>query len=197
MVGRKRDMTAATAPVRQRPRHCRAQRTHRAARRPACSATLTGILRGALVVPTAHRVGRTVRGPRPRPVTGESRTRFTRSGACAAAMSLVGAVVAWPAAAQPSEMTLVDLLDVPRLSDPRVSPDGGQLVYVRSDADWDENRRIGHLWRVDTDGSGTVQLTYGAGERTARSGASKSQRICTWRPARATVGASSAISCSK
>ena len=104
-------------------------------------------------------------------------TRFTRSGACVAAMSLVGAVVAWPAAAQPSErpaaaqpseMTLVDLLDVPRLSDPRVSPDGGQLVYVRSDADWDENRRIGHLWRVDTDGSGTVQLTYGAGERAPR-----------------------------
>ena len=95
-------------------------------------------------------------------------TRRKLSAARMAGLSLLGTIVVWPAAAQPREMTLVDLLAVPRVSDPRLSRDGSQLVYVRSDADWDENRRIGHIWRVNTDGSGAIQLTYGAGERAPR-----------------------------
>ena len=33
---------------------------------------------------------------------------------------------------------------------------------------WDENRRIGHLWRINADGSGAIQLTYGEGEHAPR-----------------------------
>lgn len=62
----------------------------------------------------------------------------------------------------PRLMTIVDLINVPRLSDPQLSADGRQVVYVRSDADWKANRRITHLWRVNVDGSGLVQLTHGA-----------------------------------
>ena len=53
-------------------------------------------------------------------------------------------------------MTLVDLLEVPRLSDPQLSPDGRQVLYVLAEADWEANRAIGHIWRADADGSNTT-----------------------------------------
>lgn len=58
-------------------------------------------------------------------------------------------------------MTIVDMIDVPSLSDPQLSPDGTQLLYVLSHADWDANRTIAHIWRVNSDGSDPVQLTNG------------------------------------
>ena len=58
-------------------------------------------------------------------------------------------------------MTLVDLLEVPRLSEPQLSPDGRQVLYVLAEADWEANRAISHIWRADTDGGNTVQLTRG------------------------------------
>jgi len=78
------------------------------------------------------------------------------------------AVVA-TAGAQSRPMTLVDLLSVPRLSDPQLSPDGREVVYVQTQADWKANKRIGHLWRVPVSGGRAVQLTTGAeGESTPR-----------------------------
>lgn len=66
-------------------------------------------------------------------------------------------------------MTLVDRLEVPVLSDPQLSPDGEQLAYVLSRADWKANKRISHIWRTNTDGSGSRQLTNGEeGERSPR-----------------------------
>ena len=64
-------------------------------------------------------------------------------------------------------MTLVDLLEVPRLSDPQLSPDGRQVLYVLAEADWKANRTIGHIWRADADGGNTVQLTQGEAEETS------------------------------
>ncbi|MBI3983228.1 MAG: S9 family peptidase [Gemmatimonadetes bacterium] len=61
----------------------------------------------------------------------------------------------------PRPMTIVDLLNVPGLSDAELSPDGRQLVYALSTADWERNRRVNHVWRVNVDGSGSVQLTNG------------------------------------
>ncbi len=58
-------------------------------------------------------------------------------------------------------MTLVDLLEVPSLSDPQLSPDGQQLLYVLAEADWEANKRISHIWRVNRDGNELVQLTNG------------------------------------
>ena len=58
-------------------------------------------------------------------------------------------------------MTIVDLISVPVVSTPQLAPDGTQVVYVQGDADWTVNKRISHLWRVRTDGTGTAQLTSG------------------------------------
>ena len=70
------------------------------------------------------------------------------------------ATLAW-GQSKPS-MTIVDLIDVPRLRDPQLSPDGHQLLYLLAEANWKENKRISHLWRVDTEGGEAVQLTNGA-----------------------------------
>ncbi len=66
-------------------------------------------------------------------------------------------------------MTVVDLLNVPALSDPRLSPDGRQLLYVLAESDWEANRQVAHIWRVNTDGTGLIQLTNASdGEQSPR-----------------------------
>jgi dipeptidyl aminopeptidase/acylaminoacyl peptidase len=86
--------------------------------------------------------------------------RFTRPSL------IVIAVVAFshaPAAAQTARpMTLVDLLNVPHISSPQLAPDGREIVYVESQADWKANKRVTHLWRVATAGGPPAQLTSGA-----------------------------------
>ncbi len=74
---------------------------------------------------------------------------------------LVLFLLASPAGAQKRPMTILDLIAVPGVGDPQISPDGSQILYVKTDADWGEDRTISHIFRVHADGSGTVQLTYG------------------------------------
>jgi dipeptidyl aminopeptidase/acylaminoacyl peptidase len=87
--------------------------------------------------------------------------------ACAGLVSL--AVVILNGGASPKRpMTLVDLLEVPNVLDPQLSNDGRQILYVLNKADWKAGRRIPHIWRMNTDGTGAVQLTYGDGEQMPR-----------------------------
>ncbi len=58
-------------------------------------------------------------------------------------------------------MTIVELIDVPSLGSPRLSPDGSQILFTRTDTDWKKNGRTTHIHRIDADGSGAVQLTNG------------------------------------
>lgn len=60
-------------------------------------------------------------------------------------------------------MTLVDLLEVPSLTNPQLSPDGRQLLYVLAEADWNVNRRVSHISRVAVDGGAPVQMTSSVG----------------------------------
>jgi dipeptidyl aminopeptidase/acylaminoacyl peptidase len=62
----------------------------------------------------------------------------------------------------PRPMGIVDLLSLPRLTEPRISPDGRDVVFARSEADWKAGRRVTHLWRARLDGGQPVQLTHGA-----------------------------------
>jgi dipeptidyl aminopeptidase/acylaminoacyl peptidase len=79
------------------------------------------------------------------------------------------ALTASTLAAQQRPMTIVDLINMPQVGDPQLSPDGSQLLYVRTDADWDANGTVSHIWRVNIDGTGSILLTNGeSGEGSAR-----------------------------
>jgi dipeptidyl aminopeptidase/acylaminoacyl peptidase len=94
---------------------------------------------------------------------------LTVLGLAALGLAAPGLTVAAAQAPTPRAMTLIDFLNVPRLGDPQLSPDGTQVLFVKSDADWKANKRIGHIWRVGADGSGLIQMTSGAeGESTPR-----------------------------
>ena len=58
-------------------------------------------------------------------------------------------------------MTIVDLINVPSLGDPQLSPDGSQLLYTLSEPDWEKNKRIRHIWRINSDGSNSIKMTNG------------------------------------
>ena len=74
-----------------------------------------------------------------------------------------------PAAPAPRAMTAVDLIEVPRVGDSQLSPDGRQILFVKSEADWKSNRRVSHIHRIDADGGGLRQMTTGSeGESSPR-----------------------------
>ena len=58
-------------------------------------------------------------------------------------------------------MTIVDLINVPSLGDPQLSPDGIQLLYTLSEPDWEKNKRIRQIWRINSDGSNPIKMTNG------------------------------------
>lgn len=67
-----------------------------------------------------------------------------------------------PVLAQTQQLrTFVDALEQPVLGDPQLSPDGKQVAFVIERADWKANRRIGHIFRINADGTNQVQLTFG------------------------------------
>ncbi len=57
--------------------------------------------------------------------------------------------------------TFVDALEQQIVGDPQLSPDGRQVLFTIDKADWKANRRIGHIYRINADGTGQVQLTFG------------------------------------
>ena len=60
-------------------------------------------------------------------------------------------------------MTLVDLLNIPRVADPQISPDGRAITFMLTTPDWKANRRVAHLWRINTDGTDMRRLSSEAG----------------------------------
>ena len=67
-----------------------------------------------------------------------------------------------PAAAQERRpLGVVDMIQLPSIQDPQLSPDGTRILFVMDAPDWKANRRVGHLYRINADGTGQVQLTYG------------------------------------
>jgi len=77
--------------------------------------------------------------------------------------SLIGVTIlsssVWAQEKRP--MNIVDVINVPALSDPQLSPNGNQVLYVLAHTDWKANRQISHIWRTNTDGTGSLQMTNG------------------------------------
>src|SRR5262245_11433479 len=66
-----------------------------------------------------------------------------------------------PGAQTKRAMTLVDLLNIPRVLDPHISPDGERIAFMLQTTDWPNNRRVSQIWMVRQDGSGLHQVTRG------------------------------------
>ncbi len=79
---------------------------------------------------------------------------------CGVASALWGACIMNDLlAAEPRAMTVDDLLRVARVSDPDVSPDGQQVVYVVTQADVAANTTSSTLWLAPTGAGAARQLT--------------------------------------
>lgn len=57
--------------------------------------------------------------------------------------------------------TFVDDLEQAVVGGPQLSPDGKQILFTIDRADWKQNRRLGHIYRINADGTNQVQLTFG------------------------------------
>lgn len=70
-------------------------------------------------------------------------------------VTLLACSAALPAAAQSRRpMTIDDALDLVQVSAPRISPDGGRVLYTVSElAKWKENKRVTSIWIANADGS--------------------------------------------
>ena len=85
----------------------------------------------------------------------------------AIAFMLISASAA--AAQTPRPMGIVDLINIPQLADPQISPDGRHVLFTQSLADWQGSRRVTHIWRASVEGGETVQITHGTeGENSPR-----------------------------
>ena len=81
--------------------------------------------------------------------------------AFALAALLVVSATTLAAQAAPRAMTVADLIDMPSVGDPQLAPDGSQVLFTRSETDWEGNRTLSHIWRIDGDGGNEIQLTRG------------------------------------
>ncbi len=86
-----------------------------------------------------------------------------------ATLFLVAVAATTTAVGEPRPMTAVDLLSIPIQSDVELAPGGAAALFVRSQADWDQDKLISHIWKIAADGSSLVQMTNGkSGESSPR-----------------------------
>jgi dipeptidyl aminopeptidase/acylaminoacyl peptidase len=66
-------------------------------------------------------------------------------------------------------LTAEDVITLPRVGDPQISPDGKVVAYVVGEPSLETNKVVRHIWTVGTDGkSPPVQITKGDGESDPR-----------------------------
>jgi dipeptidyl aminopeptidase/acylaminoacyl peptidase len=86
------------------------------------------------------------------------RLRHANSLLLVSALLVAGSLVS---AQSKRALTFVDVIEMPLISEPQLSPDGKQVLFVLSKPDWKANRPIGHIYRVNANGTNQVQLTFG------------------------------------
>ncbi len=60
-----------------------------------------------------------------------------------------------------SHLELLDIFNLEYVSDPRISPDGKQIIYVRNFKDVMTDRNLSNLWVINSDGTNHRALTTG------------------------------------
>ena len=91
------------------------------------------------------------------------RTFLVASACWVASACLLPAPISGAAqsASDPRAPGIVDLIEMPGVSSPRLSPDGTLVLYVRSDADWEKNRTVSHIWMATVGDGPDLRLTAG------------------------------------
>ena len=57
--------------------------------------------------------------------------------------------------------TITELISLPTIDDPQLSPNGRSVIFTLTTPNWDENEYVTQLWQVDTNGrSAPRQLTF-------------------------------------
>ncbi len=102
-------------------------------------------------------------------VTSASAQRATELPASASmpAAGVAGPIVA-RSALGPDLFTIDDAVDLVRVTDPRISPDGTRVLYTRETLDWSDNDRDDRLWMVRSDGTDPRPFTSEEGDGGAR-----------------------------
>ena len=62
-------------------------------------------------------------------------------------------------------LTLDEVIDMVRVSGPKLSPDGSRVLFVRNELDWDENKRESRIWIVGADGQNARPFTGSTEDR--------------------------------
>jgi len=65
-------------------------------------------------------------------------------------------------------MDFEDIFKIKQLSNPVPSPDGKYVLYTVREANWDKNKWITHIWRVNVETKKAIQMTRGEGEWSPR-----------------------------
>jgi acylaminoacyl-peptidase len=60
-----------------------------------------------------------------------------------------------------SKLELLDIFNMEYVSDPQISPDGKQIIYVRNFKDVNTDRNLSNLWIINADGTENKALTTG------------------------------------
>ena len=60
-----------------------------------------------------------------------------------------------------NRLEMIDIFNLEYVSDPQISPDGSQVIYVRNFKDIMNDRNLSNLWIVNFDGSQNRPLTTG------------------------------------
>jgi len=75
---------------------------------------------------------------------------------------LIVPVLLGQAQTEKKTMSIVDFLNIPGISNPQLSPDGEEAIYVLANSDWKANKQVGHIWRVGLNNNDDRQITFGS-----------------------------------
>ncbi len=89
-----------------------------------------------------------------------------RSAALTLVLVLVGGGLV--DAQAPDRLGVDHIIDMTRVGNPELSPDGRQLLYTVTELDWSENKRNTRLWIAGADGSDARPFTSLVGDGSAR-----------------------------
>ena len=89
----------------------------------------------------------------------------TATATAAAIATLLTAATTPPSLHAQSRFESMDVFQLEYAADPQISPDGGQVVYVRTSMDITRDRKRSELWIIDADGSDHRRLGEGGSPR--------------------------------